>query len=142
MIRVIRRPACVLMLIALASVLAACSAATNAANVSIPPGAASPEQVAGVYLHAAHTSNCRLTAELTLSHTWSWCNNPNLLDYRGVQSPYYVPASNAGRNEECVSFEMDTHGSSDGTMPTGWQPWELCFVKTHAGWRLYDQGQG
>ncbi len=142
MIGVVRRPACVLTLIFLAGVLVACSGASNAADVPIPPVAASPEQVAQVYLHAALTSNCRLTAELTLSHTWNWCNDPKLLDYRGVRSPYYVPASNAGRNEECVQFEMYTHGSSDGTMPTGWQPWELCFVKTHAGWRVFDQGQG
>jgi hypothetical protein len=27
-------------------------------------------------------------------------------------------------------------------MPTGWQPWSLCFVKAPAGWRLFDQGQG
>ena len=44
-------------------------------------------------------------------------------------------------NEECVPFQMYTHGSSDG-MPTGWQPWGLCFVRTRAGWRLYDQRQG
>jgi len=131
-----------LMLISLAGVLVACSDASNAAGVSIPPVAASPERVARVYLHAALTSNCSLTAELTLSHTWNWCDDLKLLDYRAVQSPYYVPASNAGRNEECVQFEMYTHGSSDGTMPAGWQPWELCFVKTHAGWRLFDQGQG
>src|SRR5262245_15891539 len=123
---VVRRPACVLMLIFLAGVLVACAAASNAAGVSIPPVAASPERVARAYLHAARTSNCRLTAELTLSHTWNWCDDPKLLDYREVRAPYYVPASNAGRNEECVPFEMYTHGSSDGTMPTGWQPWELC----------------
>ena len=142
MIGVVRRPACALVVIPLAGVLVACSGASNAADVPIPPVAASPEQVARVYLHAARTSNCRLTAELTLPHTWNWCNDPKLLDYQAMRSPYYVPASNAGRNEECVQFEMYTHGSSDGTMPTGWQPWELCFVKTHAGWRLYDQGQG
>jgi hypothetical protein len=139
---VVRRPACLLMLISLAGVLVACSGMSNAADVSVPPAAASAGRVAWVYLHAALTGNCRLTAELTLSHTWNWCDDPKLLDYRGVRSPYYVAASNAGRNEECVQFEMYTHGSSDGTMPTGWQPWSLCLVKTHAGWRLFDQGQG
>src|SRR5947209_15305930 len=139
---VVRRLACVLMLLSLADVLVACSGTSKAADVSIPSDAASPERVARVYLHAALASNCKLTAELTLPHTWNWCDDPKLLDYRGVRSPYSVPAFNAGRNEECVQFEMYTHGSSDGTMPTGWQPWELCFVKTHAGWRLYDQGQG
>ena len=139
---VARRPACALMLISLAAVLVACSGTSNAADVSIPPATASPERVAQLYLHAALTNNCRLTAELTLSHTWNWCDDPKLLHYRGVRPPYYVPASNAGRNEECVQFEMYTNGSSDGTIPTGWQPWALCLVKTHAGWRLFDQGQG
>jgi hypothetical protein len=37
---------------------------------------------------------------------------------------------------------MYTHGQPDGTMPTGWQPWSLCFVKNPGGWRLFDQGQG
>ena len=139
---VVRRLACALMLTSLASVLVACSGTSNAGGVSIPPVAASPERVARVYLHAALTSDCKLTAALTLPHTWNWCDDPKLLDYRGVRPPDYVPASNAGRNEECVQFEMYTHGSSDGTMPTGWQPWSLCLVKTHTGWRLFDQGQG
>src|SRR5690348_16741950 len=117
---VVRRLACVLMLTFLAGVLVACSGTSKAADVSIPPVAASPERVARVYLHAALTSDCKLTAELTLPHAWTWCHDPKLLDYRGVRPPYYVPASNAGRNEECVQFEMYTHGSSDGTMPTGW----------------------
>jgi hypothetical protein len=58
------------------------------------------------------------------------------------QHPYRVAASEAGRGEECVSFEMYPHGSADGTKPTGWQPSGLCFVKTPVGWRLYNQGQG
>jgi hypothetical protein len=107
------------MLISLAGVLVACSGTSSAAGVSIPPVAASPERVARVYLHAAFTSNCKLTAELTLPHTWNWCDDPRLLDYRGVRPPYYVPASNAGRNEECVQFEMYTHGSADGNSVRG-----------------------
>lgn len=108
-----------------------------------PPAAASPERVARVYLRAAFTGKCVLTAELTLPQaTRNWCNDPKLLNYRSVGSPYRVPASEAGRNEECVAFQMYTHGSSDGSMPTGWQPWSLCFVRTPVGWRLYDQGQG
>ena len=93
-------------------------------------------------LRAAVTGNCKLTAELTLSHPWNWCSDPKLLDYRSVQSPEHVPASAAGRDEECVPFEMNAHGSSDGSMPPGWAPWGLCFVTTSAGWRLYDQGTG
>ena len=120
--------------------LVACSSASGASGS--PPVAASPEQLARIYLRAARAGDCTLTAALTLPHTWSWCGNPELLGYRSVQGPEHVPASEAGRNEECVGFWMDTHGSSDGSMPVGWQPWSLCFVKTHVGWRVYDQGQG
>lgn len=131
-----------LTLICVAGVLVACSGHSKTSSVSAPPASASPERVGRLYLRAAFTGNCGLTADLTLSHTWSWCDDPKLLDYRSVGKAYSVPASEAGRNEECVSFQMYTHGSSDGTMPIGWQPWGLCFVWTRAGWRLYDQGQG
>jgi hypothetical protein len=131
-----------LTLMSVAGILVACSAHSKTSGVSAPPPAASPERVGRLYLRAAFTGNCGLTAELTLSQTWSWCQDPKLLDYRSAGKAYFVPASEAGRNEECVPFEMYTHGSSDGTMPTGWQPWELCFVRTRTGWRLYDQGQG
>jgi hypothetical protein len=139
---VTRRLACALTLAALASVLAACSGTPEAPGVPAPSATASPGQVARDYLRAAVTANCKLTAELTLPRTWNWCDDPRLLEYRSVQSPFHVPASAAGRDEECVPFEMDTHGSPDGSMPTGWSPWELCFVKTAVGWRLYGQGQG
>jgi hypothetical protein len=142
MIGVVRRLGCALTLMSLAGVLVACSSTSKASGVSTPSVAASPERVARVYLRAAVTGNCKLTAELTLPQTWNWCDDPKLLDYRSVRSPEHVPASEAGRNEECVRFEMYTHGSSDGSMPTGWQPWGLCFVKTPVGWRLFDQGQG
>jgi len=140
---VVRRLVCGLMLLSLASVLAACSGTSRASGVSVPPAAASPERVARVYLRAALAGDCTLTAELTAPQgTWSWCHDPKLLGYRSVRSPEPVPASEAGRSEECVPFEMYTHGSSDGSMPVGWQPWSLCFVSTSTGWRLFDQGQG
>jgi hypothetical protein len=142
MIGVIRGLACAPTLMSLAGVLVACSSTSPAAGVSTPPVAASPERVARVYLRAALTGNCKLTAELTLPQTWNWCDDPKLLSYRSVRNPNHVPASEAGRSEECVEFEMYTHGQPDGTMPTGWQPWSLCFVKTPGGWRLLDQGQG
>jgi hypothetical protein len=131
-----------LMLMSAGSVLAACSGNPSEPRVPAPPADASPERVARAYLRAAFTGNCDLTAELTLPQTWSWCTDPKLLKYRSVGRAYFSPASQSGRNEECVDFEMYTHGSSDGTMPVGWQPWGLCFVRTNAGWRLYDQGQG
>ena len=139
---VTRRLGCGLML-SLASVLAACSGTPHASGGSVPPAAASPERVARVYLRAALAGDCTLTAELTAPQgTWNWCHDPKLLGYRSVRSPEPVPASEAGRSEECVPFEMYTHGSSDGSMPVGWQPWSLCFVSTNTGWRVFDQGQG
>jgi hypothetical protein len=131
-----------LMLACIVGLLASCSAAAKASHDPAPPATASPQGVARAYLSAAYTGNCALTAELTMANTWSWCDDPKLLHHRSVGSARAVPASEAGRNEECVPFEMYTDGSSDGSMPTGWQPWSLCFVKTSAGWRLYDQGQG
>src|ERR1700722_6391181 len=131
-----------LMLACIVGLLAACSAATKASGDPAPPATASPGQVARAYLSAADTGNCALTAELPTANTWSWCDDPKLLHYRSVGSAQAVPASEAGRNEECVPFELYTNGSSDGSMPTGWQPWSLCFVRTRVGWRLYDQGQG
>jgi hypothetical protein len=142
MARSIPRIVRALMLACIVVLLAACSAGTKASGDPAPPATASPEQVARVYLTAADTGNCALTAELTMANTRSWCDDPKLLHYRSVGSAQAVPASEAGRNEECVPFEMYTNGSSDGSMPTGWQPWSLCFVMTRAGWRLYDQGQG
>jgi hypothetical protein len=143
MSRLVPRILHALMLACVVGVLAACSSATKASGgPAIPPATASPEQVARAYLSAAYAGNCALTAELTMAHTWSWCDDPKLLHYRSVRTAQAVPASAAGRNEECVPFEMYTNGSSDGSMPTGWQPWNLCLVRTSAGWRLYDQGQG
>jgi hypothetical protein len=127
----------------LAGGMAACSgSSTSGATAPMPPRSASPARVARIYLQAAKATNCSLTAALTLNHTWSWCRDPRLLDYKSVGSALFVPASMAGRDEQCVEFEMDTHGSSDGSMPVGGQPWGLCLVKTNVGWRLYDQGQG
>jgi hypothetical protein len=142
MVRLVSRIMCALTLACAVGVLAACSAASQGSGKPVPPSSASPERVASAYLRAAYTGNCALTAKLTLAHTWSWCDDPKLLHYRSVESALAVPASEAGRNEECVPFEMYTDGSSDGSMPTGWQPWGLCFVRTPAGWRLYDQGMG
>lgn len=133
---------CALTFLCVVGALAACSAASTGSGEPVPPSTASPERVASVYLSAAYTGNCALTAELTTAHTWNWCNDPKLLHYRSVESAHAVSASAAGRNEECVDFEMYTDGSSDGSMPIGWQPWGLCFVRTNAGWRLWDQGQG
>lgn len=83
-----------------------------------------------------------MTRELTTSHTWSWCRDPRLIDYRSVRPAELLPARYAGLDEQEVPFEMNTTGSSDGTIRSGWEPWGLNFVTTPDGWRLYDQGQG
>jgi hypothetical protein len=96
-----------------------------------------------VYLAAAKDGDCSFTHALTQPKgTWNWCHDPRLLDYRSIGQAQFVPASEAGVSEQCVPFEMDTHGSSDGSMPTGWQPWSICMIDTTAGWRVHDQGQG
>lgn len=130
------------MALSFAGGLVGCSGASGGSGGPVPPAAASPGRVARVYLRAALASNCALTGHLTMSTTWNWCSDPRLLRYRSVGRAYFVPASEAGRDEQCVDFEMYTHGSSDGTMPTGWAPWGFCFARTHAGWRLFDQGEG
>ena len=140
---VLRRIAGGLVLLCLAGLQVACSGSSQTPGVILPPASASPQQVARIYLRAAVSGNCAVTAELTAPRaTWSWCKDPKLLAYRCTGSAVHIAASEAGRSEECVQFEMYTHGSSDGSMPVGWQPWSLCFVSTHVGWRVLDQGQG
>jgi hypothetical protein len=116
------------------------SACSRSPSAPLPSPSSSPQQVAQIYLAAAKAHDCDLTASLTLAHTWNWCDDPRLLEYRSVGVGSLEPAKYAGRDERCVPFEMNTDGSSDGTLEAGWGPWELCFVKTSAGWRVYDQG--
>ena len=78
-----------------ACVLVACSATSTAPGVPGPPPGASPERVARIYLGAAAAGNCKLTAALTLAHTWNWCEDPRLLNYQAVRKPGHVPASEA-----------------------------------------------
>jgi hypothetical protein len=118
------------------------SACSRSSSTPPPPASASPEQVAQFYLRAAKAQDCDVTSALTLPHTWNWCDDPRLLDYRSVRAAYLEPAKYAGVDQQCVPFEMNTHASGIGWQHEGWQPWELCFVKTSTGWRLYDQGQG
>ena len=47
--------------------------------------ASSPEEVARAYLAAAKSGDCDLTRTLTLGHTWAWCSDPQLIDYRNVK---------------------------------------------------------
>jgi hypothetical protein len=108
----------------------------------LPPASASAEQVAEMYLSAAKSGNCALTRELTLGHTWAWCDDPKLVNYRNVAAPIFVSAAEAGQDVEDIAFDMDTNGSSDGTIPKGWAPWGLELTHTATGWRLWDQGTG
>jgi hypothetical protein len=129
-----------LALVAMA-LLAGCSSGGHTTRPSLPASTA-PVALVSAYLAGAKAGDCSFTSELTLKHTWAWCDDPRLLDYKGVGDARFVPASEGGVDEQCVPFAMDTHGSSDGSMPVGWQPWSLCLVHTDAGWRVYDQGQG
>jgi hypothetical protein len=136
-----RRAGLVGVLVALT--LAACATNTETSTRPIPPSSASPVSVVQAYLAAAKAQDCTFRKILTQPKaTWNWCHDPRLLDYRSVGTANAVPAAEAGLDEQCVPFDIDTHGSSDGSMPTGWQPWSLCLVHTAAGWRVNDQGQG
>ncbi len=92
-------------------------------------------------LAAAKKGDCALTKQLTLSRTLAWCDDPKLVDYRnvhpldGMQTP--GPGSPAVR---AITLEINTAGSSDGSLPAGWMPWTFLFTQGPDGWRLYDQG--
>jgi hypothetical protein len=135
-----RGRACALALV-LVALLGGCSAGGQSTR-PLPPAATTPVALVSAYLAGAKAGDCSFTRALTQKHTWAWCDDPKLLDYRSVRAAQFRPASQAGVDEQCVPFEMDTHGSSDGSMPSGWQPWSLCLNHTDAGWRVYDQGQG
>lgn len=124
-----------------AGLLAGCSAGGHS-TPRLPPASTAPVALVSTYLAAAKAGDCTVTRALTQKHTWAWCHDPKLLDFKAIGAAQFAPAAEAGVDEQCVPFDMDTHGSSDGSMPTGWQPWSLCLVQTHAGWRVYDQGQG
>ena len=66
--------------------------------------------------------------------------SPTMTAYRNLEGPVSFTKEQAGRDEQCVSFEMTTTESSDGSIAAGDGPWSLCFVSTDDGWRLYDQG--
>ena len=127
---------------AVALVVVSACAANSDSTRAVPPASTSPVDLVTAYLAGAKAGDCSLTRALTQKHTWAWCDDPKLLGYRSIGAAQFVPASEAGSDEQCVPFEMDTHGSSDGSMPEGWQPWSLCLVHTKAGWRVYDQGTG
>jgi hypothetical protein len=106
------------------------------------PKSATVTEATTWYLQKAKEQDCAATRAVTLPHTWAWCSNPRLRDFKALGGPVSVPASIAGRDEQCVNFQMFTTGDSEGTIPAGWRPWSLCFVKTQNGLRLYDQGTG
>lgn len=107
---------------------------------ALPPANATVDTVAASYLDAAVRHDCAFTDALTLARTFSWCTSPTMTSYRNLQGPVWFTKEQAGRDEQCISFEMTTTESSDGSIAAGDGPWSLCFVSTDDGWRLYDQG--
>ncbi|TWE07325.1 hypothetical protein BKA23_3508 [Rudaeicoccus suwonensis] len=98
-----------------------------------------------VYLHAATTGDCAMTKALTYhweNTTFAWCHDPKMLSYKDVQAPMFVPASEAGASVELVTFTMKTTAFPDHSLQAGVEPWSFDFVRTPAGWRVRDQGQG
>jgi hypothetical protein len=106
----------------------------------LPPAGATVADVAAVYLDAAVRQDCAFTEALTVGRTLAWCTSPTMTAYRNIEAPVLLPKEQAGRDEQCISFEMTTTESSDGSLTAGTRPWSLCFVSTPDGWRLYDQG--
>ena len=106
----------------------------------LPSADAAVATVAAAYLDAAVRQDCAFTGALTLARTFSWCTSPTMTAYRDLQGRLSFTKGQAGRDEQCISFEMTTTESSDGSIAAGDGPWSLCFVSTDDGWRLYDQG--
>lgn len=106
----------------------------------LPPAGASAADVAAAYLNAAVRQDCAFTEALTIGRTLAWCTSPTMTAYRNIEEPVLRPKEEAGRNEQCISFEMTNTESSDGSLTAGRRPWSLCFISTGDGWRLYDQG--
>ncbi|XGX78983.1 hypothetical protein LQK93_01781 [Terrabacter sp. BE26] len=96
--------------------------------------------VAKAYLDAAVRQYCAFTEALTVGRTLAWCTSPTMTAYRNIEQPVLLSKEQAGRDEQCVSFEMTSTESSDGSLTAGTRPWSLCFVDTPNGWRLNDQG--
>ena len=103
--------------------------------------ASSPAVVARAYLAAVKSGDCDLTSTPTLSHTWAWCSDPKLIDYRDMKvfSGLQTPGPGAPP-VQAVTFEINTSGSSDGSIAAGWMPWTFLLTHGPDGWRLYDQG--
>ena len=110
----------------------------------LPIASASLHDAATAYLDAAVRQDCGFTRAMTVrEELFAWCTSPTMTAYRGLTGPTVLTAEQAGGAEEqCMSFEMTTTESRDGSMQAGDQPWSLCFVGTPAGWRVANQGQG
>lgn len=120
---------------------AATPAIPAASSQTLPTQYSSPKEVAQAYLAAAKNGDCDLTRKLTLSHTFAWCSDPKLNDYRDVHVFGGLQTPGPGSPEvQAVTFEINTPGSSDGTMAAGWMPWTFLMAKGSDGWRVYDQG--
>lgn len=114
--------------------------ATAQPDRALPPAGATVADVAAAYLDAAVRQDCAFTEALTIGRTLAWCTSPTMTAYHKVEEPVLLPKKQAGRDEQCVSFEMTATESIDGSLSAGTRPWSLCFVSTPEGWRLYDQG--
>lgn len=113
----------------------------------VPGPTTSLTDTALTYLHAATTGDCAMTKALTAPRpadvrAFAWCTDPTMLNFRDVSKPTGIPASEAGANAEVINFTMTTTESSDHSLSAGTQPWGLEFIRTPAGWRVYDQGTG
>ena len=114
-----------------------------ASDRPLPAAGTDVSTVAAAYLDAAVHQDCAFTSALTVhrqGHTFAWCTSPTMTAYRSVGTPVLLPKEQAGRDLQCVPFEMTTTDSADGSLRAGSGPWSLCFTETAEGWRVFDQG--
>lgn len=110
----------------------------------LPAATASLHEVATAYLDAAVQQDCEMTRALTVpGDAFAWCTSPTMTAYRDLTGPTVPTAEQAGGQEEqCLSFEMTGSDAGARSLQSAVRPWSLCFVRTPAGWRVANQGQG
>ena len=123
--------------------LAGCSSSTSYTGPT-PTPTTTPDAFTRIYLSAAKDGDCRFLRRYTDTSVSvsTFCADPKVRQFRNIRAPIFVSASVAGVDEQDVDFEMNTGGSSDGTIPSGWYDWGVSLRKTKTGWRVHDDGTG
>lgn len=142
--RLIRRRAGMVGLVIIGAVIGAGAAlfAERPPAVILPSASASVEQTAVAYLANWAAGRCDTLDALSTPGQRDGCSGVTLLGYGDIGAVQILQPPETAQKQDCVPTQIDSDGSADGSFPTGWQPWNLCFVQTSQGWRLIDSGQG